>query len=82
MSLADAIAASTPAAATSNAANRKSAKMNAASTGSNDNDRPRVNSAAFQVYEDKKNACESRIADIRARIVIKQILCMCVLLTM
>lgn len=82
MSLADAIAASASApAATSSAAssvNRKftgkspaSAAVTAAGSAAGSNDRPRINSPAYQVYEDKKNACEARIADIRARIVSK-----------
>lgn len=62
MSLADAIAASTPAATSTG---RKAAVTKNTST----EDRPRNNSPAFLAYEAKKNACEARIADIRARIV-------------
>lgn len=62
MSLADAIAASTPA---STKTNRKSSVSGGAKT----EDRPRNNSPAFQAYEDKKNACDAKIADIRSRIV-------------
>ena len=82
MSLADVIAASTPATSSvSGSAARKApvkagnsvtSTTTAAATGNastNSNDRPRVNSPAFQAYEDKKNACDARIADIRNRIV-------------
>ena len=67
MTLADAIAASTPA-ATSNSY-RKSTVNAGATVATNSTDRPRINSPAFQAYEDKKNAYDAKIADIRARIV-------------
>lgn len=74
MSLADAISASAPASVVSAASNvnRRStgkAAFVASAAGSGSSDRPRGNSPAFQVYEDKKNACDAKIADIRARIV-------------
>ena len=64
MSLADAVAASTPA---TTSTGRKAPVTKNTST----EERPRTNSPAFLAYEAKKNACEARIADIRARIVIK-----------
>ncbi len=68
MSISDAIASSTSTSTSTKTAiaagNRKSAGV------SKDEERPRNNSPAFQAYEDKKNACDARIADIRARIVI------------
>lgn len=71
MSLADAIAASTP--ASTSTATAAGAKFNRKSTTSsvvkNEDGRPRNNSPAFQAYEDKKKACDARINDIRARIV-------------
>ena len=81
MSLADVIAASTPASSSASGSAARKAPVKtgnsvtstaAAATGNastNSNDRPRVNSPAFQAYEDKKNACDARIADIRNRIV-------------
>lgn len=64
MSLADAIAASTP---VTTSAGRKAPVSN---KNSSTEERPRNNSPAFLAYEAKKNACDARIADIRARIVI------------
>ena len=63
MSLADAISASTPAATS---AGRKAPVYN---KNVSNEERPRNNSPAFLAYEAKKNACDARIADIRARIV-------------
>jgi hypothetical protein len=63
MSLADAIAASTPATTSSG---RKAPVSN---KNASNEERPRNNSPAFLTYEAKKNACDARIADIRARIV-------------
>lgn len=72
MTLADAIASSTSASVTVKAttANRKTGTVTSSgSSNKNNEDRPRNNSPAFQAYEDKKNACDARIADIRARLV-------------
>jgi hypothetical protein len=68
MSLADAIAASTPATTSSG---RKAPVSN---KNASNEERPRNNSPAFLAYEAKKNACDARIADIRARIVKQNIL--------
>lgn len=71
MSLADAIVASTPAAAAAPSERKERAKTGASpatSAATNSNDRPRNSSPAFQAYEDKKKGCDARIADIRARI--------------
>ena len=66
MSVAEVISASnsSTSAATSN---RKPANLTKKTDG---DDRPRVNSPAFLAYEAKKNACEARITDLRARMVI------------
>lgn len=64
MTLADTIAASTANYSSSTAGPRKNTTVKADTS-----DRPRNNSPAFQAYEDKKNACEAKIADIRARMV-------------
>ena len=61
MSLAEAISASAPA-ASSNKAGRKAVS-------NNNSDRPKNNSPAFLAYEAKRNACDARINEIRARIV-------------
>ena len=70
MSLADAIAASTPSSnSTVTATTSRKAPAKTGNAAANSDDRPRNNSPAFQAYEDKKKACDSRITDIRARIV-------------
>ena len=63
MSLADAIASSTP---VTTSAGRKAPVAN---KNVSNEERPRNNSPAFLAYDAKKNACDARIADIRARIV-------------
>lgn len=68
MSLADAIAASTPS-SNSTATTGRKAPVKTGNAAANSDERPRNNSPAFQAYEDKKKACDSRITDIRARIV-------------
>ena len=72
MTLADVVTASSPVTAAKSSKkgiSNKSTTTPAVNAASTNEDRPRINSPAFQVYEDKKNACNAKITDIRARIV-------------
>lgn len=82
MSLADAISASTSSATVVTASkaqvNKKSPTANAVAHKVSNNsteERPRGNSPAYIAYEAKKSACESRMADLRARIVQNNFMC-------
>jgi hypothetical protein len=80
MSLADAISASTPSIVTASSkapASKKSTNNTSTAaavahkvSNNSTEERPRGNSPAYIAYEAKKTACESRMADLRARIVI------------